>query len=81
MSVVVGYCSVCAELCFGGASRQINRILSLDSRQLFAVLPVEYQKTSSNVLLLKLLYFTFSLFDGAISSSERSLFDSSVGEE
>lgn len=70
MSMLEGYCSVCAELCFGGARRQINRSLSLDSRQLFAVLPVEYPKTSGNVLLLKQLYFAFSLFHGAISSSE-----------
>jgi hypothetical protein len=34
-----GYYCVCAELCFGGASRKINRSPSLDSRQLFAVLP------------------------------------------
>jgi len=81
VSVVEGYCSVCVELCFGETSRQVNRSLSLDSRQLFVVLPVVYPKTNNIVLFLKQLYFTFSLFDDAVSSSEYSLFGSVFDEE
>jgi hypothetical protein len=76
-----GYCSVCAEFCFVETGRQINRNMSLDSRQLFVVLPVVYPKTNNIVMFLKQLYFTFSLFDDAVNSSEYSLFGSMLDEE
>lgn len=79
--MVEGYCIVCAEMCFVETSRQINPNLSLDSHQLFVVLPVVYPKTNNIVLFLKQLYFTFSLFEDAVSSSEYSLFGRMLDEE